>query len=115
MEDGSLRTDSKLNYVHEANDNGSNIEIIDFDELLERLNITENELDKMPLISFDFLFEDGSIIKDKRDKSYIEHKKKKERKDGVVYSDNSSGTTLGDLFGDLFSKLLDESEDKNED
>ncbi|NMA59710.1 MAG: hypothetical protein GX959_03880 [Clostridiales bacterium] len=115
MEDGSLRTDSKLNYVHEANDNGSNIEIIDFDELLERLNITENELDKMPLISFDFLFEDGAIIKDKRDKSYIEHKKKKERKDGVVYSDNSSGTTLGDLFGDLFSKLLDESEDKNED
>ncbi len=116
MEDGTLRTDSKLNYVNDANDNGANIEIIDFNELLDRLSITEEELDDMPMISFDFLFEEDAIIKDKRDKNFIERKKNKSRKDNIVYSDKVSGTTLGELFGDLFSKLsenLNEEENKN--
>lgn len=51
MENGNLRTDSKLNYVNDANNNGANIEIIDFDELLDRLGITEEELNAMPMIS----------------------------------------------------------------
>lgn len=116
MEDGTLRTDSKLNYVNDANDNGANIEIIDFNELLDRLSITEEELDAMPMISFDFLFEEGAIIKDKKDKSFIERKKNKSRKDNIVYSNKTSGTTLGELFGDLFSKLskeVNEEENKN--
>ena len=112
MEDGTLRTDSKLNYVNDANDNGANIEIIDFDELLDRLSITEEELDAMPMISFNFLFEEGAIIKNKKDKSFIERKKNKSRKDNIVYSDKASETTLGDLFGNLFVKL---SKELNED
>lgn len=55
LEDGSLRDDSKLKYVMEANENGSNIEIIDFSDLLCRLSITEDELNNMSMPSFDFL------------------------------------------------------------
>lgn len=115
MEDGTLRTDSKLNYVNDANNSGANIEVIDFDELLDRLGITEEELNAMPMISFDFLFEDGAIIKDKRDKNFIEHKKNKGKQDNIVYSGGTSGTTLGELFGDLFDKLSKELGDDRED
>ncbi len=112
LEDGSLRDDSKFNYVTEANDNGANISIIDFDDFLDILEITEEQLDEMPLVSFDFLFEDDAIIKDRRDKSFIQKKKNKDNKTGVVYSSGpSSGTTLGELFGDLFKKLAENEDD----
>ena len=111
LEDGSLRTDSKLNYVNEANDNGANIEIIDFNELLDRLEITEEELDAMTLVSFDFLFEDDAIIKDKRDKAYIERKKK--MNNSKDQSSKSKGATLGEMFPDLFAKLKEELEDND--
>ena len=88
-EDGSLREDSKLKYVLEANENGANIEIVDLDELLARLGITEKELDEMPMVSFEFLFDEDAVIKDKHDKAIIERQKNKGRakkKGGVVYS-----------------------------
>ena len=109
-EDGSLREDSKLKYVLEANQNGANIEIIDIKELLGRLGITEEELDEMPIVSFDFLFDEEAVIKDKRDRSIIERKKnsvKPKKKGGIVYSSGESKTTIGDLFGDLLAKLED--------
>ncbi len=61
LEDGKLRNDSKYNYVKEANDNGADIEIISFDEFLRRLNISEEELDEMPIPSFDYLLSGNAI------------------------------------------------------
>ena len=105
-----MREDSKLKYVLEANQNGANIEIIDIKELLYRLGITENELDEMPMVSFDFLFNEDAVIKDKHDKAIIERQKsrgKSNKKGGIVYSSGESKTTIGDLFGDLLAKLED--------
>ena len=104
QEDGTLRYDSKLKYVLEANDSGSNIEIIDFNELLNRLNITEKELDDMPMPSFDFLLNKDSIIKDP---------KVKKLKDSIQINNNEeSNCTLGKLFPDVFEKLLKEIEEE---
>lgn len=119
LEDGSLRDDSKLKYVMEANENGSNIEIIDFSDLLCRLSITEDELNNMSMPSFDFLFEEGAIVKDRKDLAVINRKKnpkKVEKADRngnkLIYSSGDSASpTLGDLFGDFPSKFL-EDEDK---
>ena len=100
-EDGSLREDSKLKYVLEANRNGANIEIIDIKELLSRLDMTEEELDAMPMVSFDFLFSEDAIIKDRREKSIIERYKNKgkpKKATEKVYSSGESATTLGDLL-----------------
>jgi len=97
FEDGTLRNDSKYNYVCEANQNGADIEIIEFNELLDRLGISEEELDSMLMPSFDFLFEEGAVIKDTKTKNYIERKKNKDNKNS--YSANeSSGTKLGDIL-----------------
>lgn len=79
LEDGSLRNDSKLKYVLEANENGSNIEIIEFSELLNNLGITEQELDEMPTPSFDFLFQEGAIVKDRKDRAIINRKSKAQK------------------------------------
>ncbi len=111
MEDGTIRTDSRFNYVIEANNNGSNIEIIDFTELLNRLDISEEELDAMPMISFDFLFKDGAIIKDKKDKRLINHKKNENKNNYIVYSDDDSDFSLGDMFNDVFNKISKELND----
>lgn len=119
LEDGSLGGDSKLKYVMEANENGSNIEIIDFSDLLCRLSITEDELDNMPMPSFDFLFEEGAIVKDRKDLAVINRKKNPKKVEKVdrngnklVYSSRDSASpTLGDLFGEILSKFL-EDEDK---
>lgn len=97
FEDGTLRNDSKYNYVCEANQNGVDIEIIEFNEFLDKLGISEEELDAMSLPSFDFLFEDGAVIKDIKTKNFIERKKKKDNKNS--YSENeSSGTKIGDIL-----------------
>lgn len=100
MEDGTLRTDSKLNYVNEAIEEGANIEIIDFDDLLEMLNITETELSEMSIPSFDFLYEEGAIIKDKKDKTAIKRSKKQSNE----YK-TSQNTTIGDILGDAFKNI----------
>lgn len=102
LEDGSLRGDSKYNYVIEANNNGANIEIIEFDELLNRLNITEQELDEMPLPSFDFLLKKDAIIKNKKDQ-YL----REQNEENV----DELNCTLGKLFADVFDKLLKEIEE----
>lgn len=97
FEDGTKRPDSKYNYVCEVNQNGADIEIIEFNELLDRLGVSEEEFDAMPMPSFDFLFEEGAVIKDQKTKNYIEHKKKKENK--TVYSTSeTSGNSIGDIL-----------------
>ena len=97
FEDGTKRPDSKYNYVCDSNQNGADIEIIEFNELLDRLGITEEELDAMPMPSFDFLFEEGAVIKDQRTKNYIDRKKNKENK-SIDSTNEHSGTCIGDIL-----------------
>ena len=73
----------------------------------------------MPMPSFDFLFEEGAIIKDRKDLAAInrmKNSKKVEKVDRngnkIVYSSgNSASLTLGDLFGDIFSKFLEDEDE----
>ena len=100
LEDGTLRYDSKLNYVLEANANGGSIEIIEFDKLLELLHCTEEELDAMPMPSFDFLYEEGAIIKDKRTAYVVKTKKKNPKKDNAP----TVGRSLGEMLEEALKK-----------
>ena len=73
----------------------------------------------MPMPSFDFLFEEGAIVKDRKDLAVINRKKNHKKVEKVdrngnklVYSSGDSASpTLGNLFGDILSKFL-EDEDK---
>ena len=109
-EDGTLRYDSKLKYVEEANNNGSKIEIISFDKFLMSLNLTKEQLDSMPMVSFDFIFEKGSIIKDKKEKALINYQlNKKNQCINKSFSEKKlNNITLGDLFGDVFKSFKSE-------
>ena len=87
-EDGSLRKCSRLNYVTKAIEEGSQIEIMQFDDFLEIFGLTEKDLDEMPLPSLDFLFNKNANIKSRS---------KKESKSDAVCE-------LGDFFGNVNSK-----------
>ncbi len=63
--------DLRYNYVVDANQNGSNIEIVEFKEFLKIFELNEEELDAMPLPSFDFLLSSDAIIKKKKPKGYL--------------------------------------------
>lgn len=89
-EDGNLKRCTKLNFVNEANKAGANIKIITFDELLEMLHISLQELDEMPMVSFDCLYRKDSIIKDVKYKKYFRENQLKEKV--------SKGTTFGDYL-----------------
>jgi len=104
LADGSIRKCSKLKYVNEAISEGKNIEIISFDEFMKMLEITEEELDVMPIPSFDCLLRNDAIIKDKKTSRMLKTKQKEE-------PDNSKnfGSSLGDLFKDLFDNFKNEN------
>jgi len=97
-EDGTTKTCSKSKYVNEAINNGSNIKIILFNEFLKMLNTNEEELDNMPMVSFDCLYREDAVIKDKKTLRALNkgQSKKKESKP------NTDGATLGDMFADFF-------------
>lgn len=78
-EDGSLRKDTRLDYALEAINNGSKIEIITFDELLNRIGISEGELDSMDYPSFDFMYEDDAIIKNSKIRNAIKRTKERNK------------------------------------
>lgn len=107
-ENGSLKECSKTKYVKEVIDNGSNIKIISFNEFLEMIGLTQEELDALPMVSFDCLSREDAVIKDSKTKRYFEKKKVKEV---VTVPTQEQNTTLGDLFGDLFDKLKEDLED----
>ena len=100
-EDGTIKECSKLKYVTEAINNGSNVKIILFNEFLEILGIAEESLDNMPMVSFDCLYREDAVIKDRKTLSVTNNKKQKIDKvkvDGDV-------VTLGDTFKDFFASL----------
>ena len=65
-EDGTPYRCTRLEYVLKANEEGANIEIITFDEFLKRLNLTNEELENMPLPPLDCLLREDAIIKDRK-------------------------------------------------
>lgn len=107
-EDGSLKECTKTKYAKEAIENGSNIKIVSFNEFVEMIGLTEEELDALPMVSFDCLTREDAVIKDPRTRRYFEKKKEKEV---VTVPAIEHRTTLGDLFGDLFAKLKEDLED----
>ena len=107
-EEGSLKSCSKTKYAKEAIENGANIKIISFNAFLEMIGLSEDELDSLPMVSFDCLSRDDAVIKDPRTRRYFEKKKSKEV---VTVPAQDHKTTLGDLFGDLFATLKEDLED----
>ena len=106
-EDGSIKDCSKTKYVKEAIETGANIKIVSFNEFLDMIGLSEEKLNKLPMVSFDCLSRDDVVIKDQRIRRYFEKKKTKEL---VTVPPEENKTTLGDLFGDLFEKLKSELE-----
>ena len=65
-EDGTPWECNRLKYVKEAIANGASIKIINFNQFLEMLGMSNEELESLPLPPIDCLFKEGAIIKDKR-------------------------------------------------
>lgn len=65
-EDGIPKLCSEKKYVNQVNAEGASIEIITFDNFMRLLGITEIELDEMPMVSFDCLYRDDAVIKNKK-------------------------------------------------
>ena len=97
-DDGTIRTCSKSRYVNEANKNGANIKIISFKEFLNMLDTNEEELNNMPMVSFDCLYREDAIIKDKKTLNTL-NKGQSTKKESMPKSDNA---TLGEMFADFF-------------
>ena len=94
-------------FVNQANAEGASIEIITFDNFMRLLGITEIELDKMPMVSFECLYRDDAVIKNKETLKILgKHKKEQEIKQEKI-----SGTALGDMFPDYFFELSKNLED----
>jgi hypothetical protein len=90
--------------------NGDSIKIIDFDEFLKMLDLTREELDGSPMVSFECLYRDDAKIDDKKIKKYFQRTKK----ELVTVPFEEHSAKLGDLCPNLYEfrrKLLEE-EDK---
>ena len=89
--------DEVLENVIEANKNGAEVKIISFNELLELLKITNEQLENMPMPSFEFLLE-----KRKRSHGKKKNSSKKEKQadftSRVVYADGDSGASIAELL-----------------
>lgn len=107
LEDGTIKPCSKLKYVTEGCTNGSKIKIISFESFMDMLGISEQQLNDMPMVSFDCLYREDAIIKDSKTKKLLQTKNKQGIKINVS---SDTGTTLGDLFPDLFKKLKGEED-----
>ena len=100
-EEDNSRFCTRLKHVNEAIEEGKNIQIISFEELLNILNVKEEDLSSMP-------FPDASSFY-KKSKSRQRVNKKRPK----FETEEFKGPTLGDLFPDLFEKLRNEiDEDK---
>ncbi len=62
----------------------------------------------MPMVSFDCLYDDDAIIKDKRTLKALNKKKVSEENN----LDDNSGSSLGDMFSDFFSNYYIDKENK---
>lgn len=94
-EDGTLKPCSKARYVKEAIDAGKSIEVISFNEFLGVIGLSESQLDDLPMVSFDCLYRENAIIKDRKITNLLNNKE--DNKNSI----KPFSTTIGDLFGDI--------------
>ena len=66
LEDGTLKECSKSKYVEEAISNGANIKVISFNDFLTMINISEEELNSLPMVSLDCLLREDANIKNRK-------------------------------------------------
>ena len=100
-EEGNSRFCTRLKHVNEAIEEGKNIQIISFEELLNILNVKEEDLSSMP-------FPDENCFYKKP-----KPRQRQKKKEPKFEKEEFKGSTLGDLFPDLFEKLRNEiDEDK---
>ncbi len=87
----------KLIHVLKANEEGANISIITFKEFMAMLETSEEELNNMSMVSFDCLYREDAIIKDRKTLKLL-------NKDKVIESlkMNSNLSTIGDICKDFF-------------
>ena len=104
-DDGSLKDCSKLRNVNKANESGANIKIITFKEFMGMLGLTEEELNEMPIVSFDCLYRKDTVIKDRKTSKILGIKKDKQ------IEANRVSSNLGDLYGDFFSEFINKDDD----
>ena len=66
LEDGTLKECSKSKYVEEAISNGANIKVISFNDFLTMINISEEGLNSLPMVSLDCLLREDANIKNRK-------------------------------------------------
>ena len=66
LEDGTLKECSRNKYVEEAISNGANIKVISFNDFLTMINISEEELNSLPMVSLDCLLREDANIKNRK-------------------------------------------------
>ena len=100
LEDGTLKGCSKSKYVEEAISNGANIKVISFNDFLTMINISEEELNSLPMVSLDCLLREDANIKNRKilDKYFKQKKLESQKKE-------SFDANIGDMFGDLLKNL----------
>lgn len=89
--EGKSRFCTRLKHVNKAIEEGRNIKVISFEELLSILNVREEELSLIP-------FPDVTNF-------YERHKPRKKKEKTNIQDPEPKGETIGDLFPELFAKL----------
>ena len=91
----------------ETNQNTLEKETISLDDLLNRLGTSQQELDEMPIVSFDCLYDRDVIFKDLSIKKLLINRNELEdkKKEKELQAKESKGTTLGDLYPELFESF----------
>lgn len=112
-EDGTEKNCSKLKYVKEANGNGANIKIMDLKGFLKILDMSEKELDELPMVDFDCLCREGAIIKNRKTVSMVKAKKGADNSKSIQNNKVDKFSTLGELYGDYFTKYGNEDVNNN--
>ena len=107
-DDGTEKSCSKAIRVKEANDNGDNIKIMNFTDLLNIFKINEEQLNELPMVSFDCLCKEGAIIKDRKTASLVKAKKKIDNDNIIKKNKNEESLSIGELYEDFFKKFNDE-------
>ena len=74
------------------------------------LGLTEEQLDGLPIVSFDCLKREDVVITDSRVRGYFGKENIVKKPEPIIVKDVPK-TTLGDLFGDILAKFKEDLED----
>lgn len=92
-EDGTVKACSKLKYVDGAIAKGNDIKKISFEEFMTMLDLTEEQLDELPMVSLNCLYKESAVIKNRKMKIKL----------NAINSNKPK--MFGSLIGDLYPNL----------